>query len=229
MLQQYPFLMHGADWLPTLAEAAGLDTRGTLPLDGVSQWAAMQNVATTGRLGAATPPRKHVTLGNSTNSCSWPKGDPRRTRYEVGGELSELAGTVDCGFAIRADDTTAEGGHKWKLIRGYGGGPDTWCNSSHNGAVCDNHLVPAAANLPLPTTPTPGVSKCPGGICLYDIGADPHERTELSAMHADVVSELNTRMDAVLASYTHYEEDTSCGPPKFANDSHVGRAWQPWC
>ena len=222
--------MHGADWLPTLAAAAGLDTRGTLPLDGVSQWAAMQNVASTGELDAATPPRKHVTLGNSTNICSWPEGDPRRARYEEGGELSTLAGTVGCGFAIRADDTTAEKGHKWKLIRGYGGGPDTWCNSSHKGALCDNHLVPATtARSPVPAPPVPGVSKCPNGICLYDIGVDPHERTELSAMHADVVSELSIRMDEVLGSYTQYEIDTNCAPQKFANDSHVGRAWQPWC
>ena len=26
--------------------------------------------------------------------------------------------------------------HHWKLIKGYGGGPDTWCNSSARGAVC---------------------------------------------------------------------------------------------
>ena len=75
----------------------------------------------------------------------------------------------------------------------------------------------------------PGVSRCPGGTCLYDIGADPHERTEVSAQHADVVREMSGRMDAVLESYRQYELDPSCGPAAFANDSHVGKTWQPWC
>ena len=325
-LKQYPHLMHGADWLPTLAEAAGLNTSGTLPLDGVSQWAAMQHVADHYDVAGAptSPPRRHVTLGNSTNSCSWPKGDPRRARYEAGGLLPDTVDDgkqmVSCGFSIRADDTRAQPGRQWKFVRGYGGGPDTWCNSSAGAPNCDNHLVPPSHSVvvvasggvcssakkacfsghdirtfeskttdgsdccaacaaepecvgwthnvveqkglkcfikralvdgvecgggisgtngaaplppvgpaPSPPGPTPGVSSCPGGLCLYDLGADPHERTELSALHADVVAEMGERMDAVLASYTQYEIDPSCGPATFGHDPRVGKAWQPWC
>jgi hypothetical protein len=36
-------------------------------------------------------------------------------------------------------------------------------------------------------------------------------------------------MDGVLRTYTEYAIDPSCGPATFANDSHVGEAWQPWC
>ncbi len=34
-----------------------------------------------------------------------------------------------CGFSIVNDTGT----QLWKLIRGYGGGPDTWCNTSKLG------------------------------------------------------------------------------------------------
>ena len=117
-------------------------------------------------------------LGNSTNDCSWPLGDPRRAKYEgpewaearkagariyfsttfrnmptvnaegrveseggLGKALPRLqatfrstrvlgvrrrhapkvfkkTGSAGCGFAIRNS--------RWKLIKGYGGGPDTW-------------------------------------------------------------------------------------------------------
>ena len=73
------------------------------------------------------------------------------------------------------------------------------------------------------------MSSCPNGLCLYDIGNDPNERTEVSALHADVVREMSARMDAVLESYRQYEIDPSCGPTTFADDSHVGKTWQPWC
>lgn len=351
-IQQYSHLMHGADWLPTLAAAAGLNTSGTLPLDGLSQWAAMRAAAAdkqradahgqlsgqmSGQLSgqpegvlsqadaAVAPPRRSLTLGNSTNSCSWPKGDARRARYEAGGLLeADASANVGCGFAIRADDTRAQPGRSFKLVRGYGGGPDTWCNTSASGNVCDNHLVPPSLSVvparvgssggatcagathacfpgndlrnfasnstdgsdccaacaaeaqcagwthnkisegrmacfikhtlrdgvvcphgtsgtngtaplppvgpaPSPPSPAPGVSSCPHGVCLYDLGADPHERTELSALHADVVEEMGVRMDAVLASYTQYELDKECGTAVFAHDPTVGKAWQPWC
>ena len=340
---QFTHLMHGADWLPTLAEAAGIakaDVGGALPLDGVSHWAALS-----GAPGAARrPQRTNVTLGNSTNECSWQAlGDPRRVRYEahgavnVGSEAEILrAQKLGCGFAIRADDL--EVGRSWKLIRGFGGGPDTWCNTSKaaGGNVCDNHLVPpptaaatavatAASSLsalrlacsstaglcfpkndlshfhsnrtdgadccaaciadakcggwthnkdtgkgrgptcylkttlagiapdaspdcisgtngatpmpvgptPAPTPPTPptppGLNSCPNGYCLYDVAEDPHERTELSALRGDIVAAMITRMEDVLRSYDQYEEDKSCPPVTYANDSVVGKSWQPWC
>ena len=378
---EFKHLMHGADWLPTLAAAAGIapaDVGGSLPLDGVSQWAALSGAAAPG----APPRRTNITLGNSTNMCAWKSGDPRRARYEVAmeggghtesamaaatggggagvgggaaaigadyavnaGSAAEVlrAQTLGCGFAIRADDL--EAGRSWKLIRGFGGGPDTWCNTSKapGGNVCDNSLVPppssasaaaaAAAGsssssssssssggsgssaalacstvagvcfpkddlrnfksnstdgadccaacaadaacagwthnaasaggpgcwlktslagdrrsgsdcisgtngaAPVPAAPTPdptpppapGLSSCPNGYCLYDTASDPHERTEVSALHGDIVAAMIDRMDAVLLTYKQYEIDASCGPATHGNDSVVGKTWEPWC
>lgn len=135
--------MHGADWLPTLASMAGLDLSQSLPLDGLSHWAAL-----TGAADSPSPVRRSVTLGNSTNACSWPKGDPRRSKYEV---LPAAAQALGCGFAIRADDLGD--GRAWKLVRGYGGGPDTWCNST-SGQVDD--VTPSHASRAALTATTVG-------------------------------------------------------------------------
>eukprot|EP01065_Artemidia_motanka_P018039 TRINITY_DN2140_c0_g2_i1.p1 TRINITY_DN2140_c0_g2~~TRINITY_DN2140_c0_g2_i1.p1 ORF type:complete len:603 (+),score=210.53 TRINITY_DN2140_c0_g2_i1:52-1809(+) len=102
----YSGLMHGADWLPTICDAAGASTSGTLPLDGVSQWAQLQAPA------SAKSPRDGFVYGNSTNDCQW----------------HPVLGKLQCGFGIRHE--------QWKLVRGYGGGPDTWCNTSASGPVC---------------------------------------------------------------------------------------------
>ena len=62
---EFNHLMHGADWLPTLAAAVGIapaDVGGALPLDGVSHWAALSGTP------GATPQRTNITLGNSTNA-----------------------------------------------------------------------------------------------------------------------------------------------------------------
>lgn len=99
-------MMHGADWFPTICEAVGIDTNGTLPLDGVSQWKAINE-------GNDAPyARSNFVYGNSTNDCSW----------------KEEENAIPCGFAIRNDH--------YKLTLGYGGGPDTWCNKSSHGNEC---------------------------------------------------------------------------------------------
>ena len=120
----------------------------------------------------------------------------------------------------------------------------------------------APVPVPPPPAPPPSPVGCPDGVCLFDVSADPHERTELSALHAEVVEQMARavepreprgpdrhvrlihsltvslvgapapqakRMDGVLRTYTEYAIDPSCGPATFANDSHVGEAWQPWC
>lgn len=296
--------------LPTLSSIAGYNLTGTLPLDGVNQWAAIT--------GTALPPRDTVVIGNSTNECSWEVSDPRyhghasvsahgadlpAGAFSVGGS----AAAVGCGFAIKK----YVGAQHWKLIKGYGGGPDTWCNSTagepscgepettlpwttQNGAcaiqngtcypssknlidmpltnasaccaACDEHpacvaftwnvvggptKVPTCylkstmdnttraspdcvsgttRRTPLPPTPPPEPrSSCPGGWCLYDTAVDPYELHECSAANADVVAEMQAMLADVLKSYTQYEIDPSCPPVQYQNDSHVGRAWQPWC
>ncbi len=49
-------LMHGADWLPTLCEGAGLDCSNATNLDGVSLWSALST-------NASTSPREEFVYG----------------------------------------------------------------------------------------------------------------------------------------------------------------------
>ena len=197
--REYQGLMHGADWLPTLGEVAGYDLQGTLPLDGVSQWAA---------LSGKTPatPRTEVVLGNSTNLCSWQdENDPRRARYLDEDINAQQKG---CGFAIRSQ--------QWKLLQGYGGAPDRACNTSSAG---DQVSCRAQSGT--------GTATCPDGWCLYDVTSDPYEENEISGDSPDVLASLKTRMGAILRGYTQYELDRSCAPHKFVNTSLP--VWAPWC
>jgi len=172
----------GADWLPTLADVAGYDAKGGLPLDGVSQWAAI-NAPTTFLTAGASYPRQYVVLGNSTNDCKW-AADARQDD-----QPSAMAAPTDvgCGFAVHLNDGT----HGWKLIKGYGGGPDTWCNTTAGKPSCLNRTSPAGG-------------RCPLGWCLYDVVADPEEFNECSAQQPNVVKEMQARMATTLQTYTQY-------------------------
>jgi hypothetical protein len=129
--------MHGADWFATISTVAGFGLNGTLPLDSIDQWGAIL-----GDFAGASGPRTKIVIGNSTNMCSWHASDPRNhanadpardgSDLPAGFYLGASGSALACGFAIKEYD----GDHHWKLIKGYGGGPDTWCNSSSSGAVC---------------------------------------------------------------------------------------------
>lgn len=223
----FSHLMHGSDWLPTLAAAAGIPIISKLPLDGVSQWPALSSPPT--KTGASWPAaaRTFAVLGNSTNNCKWPKGDPRAERPR---RHAQFDGPDDpgCGFAILKWEEDAH----WKFIRGYGGGPDNWCNSTANKSepVCDNHVVP-------PAGANESSSACSGivgsdGHCLFELTSDPFERSELTGVpmqYDGIVTKMQAAVDLALTTYTQYEIDPSCGPATFANDSEVGTTAQPWC
>ena len=66
--KEYHGLMHGVDWLPTLSDIAGYDLKNTLPLDGVSQWKAMNDVVNTIK-GTVSSPRNTLVYGNATDYC----------------------------------------------------------------------------------------------------------------------------------------------------------------
>jgi len=199
---EYNSLMHGADWLPTLSSVAGYPLTGTLPLDGVSQWGQIS-----GSEDRATPPRSGLVLGNSTNLCSWPVGDPRRSRYETAAAVQDAK--LGCGFGIR------EG--PWKLVQGYGGTPDWWCNTSKAGDKKHCRALPQMRH------------DCPEGWCLFNVEKDPWELDECSKTHQTVAKQLQDRMSSMLQSYTQYEEDKACPPVSYATDPKVGKTWEPWC
>jgi len=213
----YNLLMHGADWLPTLADVAGYNLTGTLPLDGVSQW----NGISRGEVQDISFARNSLVLGNSTNLCSWQVNDPRRTKYEdpINSNGAKIQTTAGCGFGLRVGD--------WKIIQGYGGNPDDWCNTTAKGRTCFNR-----------TEDVDGVddndnknrlTECPNGWCLFNIENDPLEYNEVSQHNPEILKELQKKMRITLETYTEYQLDPSCSSVTFANDSHVGKTWAPWC
>lgn len=133
MGKTYTGLMHAADWLPTLADAAGVslpaNDSGLQNLDGVSQWAAITSIGNPDAGLWSPPPRSGLVIGNSTNECTWSGLNQRITERS---DPLVAAGAVGCGFSIVKQQNQS----LFKLIKGYGGGPDTWCNSSKGGADC---------------------------------------------------------------------------------------------
>jgi hypothetical protein len=67
---------------------------------------------------------------------------------------------------------------------------------------------------------------------LYDVLSDPYELHEVSSVPANsgIVSAMQAKMAQILLSYHEYQEDPECqGKTTYANNSVVGKAWQPWC
>lgn len=167
----YAGLMHGADWFATISAVAGFGLNGTLPLDSIDQWAAILGEP------AAANPRTKIVIGNSTNMCSWSVSDPRHHANadpaRDGGDLpggfylGASGSALACGFAIKEYD----GAHHWKLIKGYGGGPDTWCNSSKSGAVCGTPSRSTAAYTHTHSAdPIPGEQTATDATCTLSNG-----------------------------------------------------------
>jgi len=82
----------------------------------------------------------------NTNDCKW------ITAGQLEFEHLQASGTIPCGFGIRDQ--------QWKLILGWGGGPDTWCNKTSEGLMCKDFV-----EQPEPTSP---VETCDErvGLCL---------------------------------------------------------------
>jgi len=192
----HQFLMHGADWLPTLGSVAGYDLEGTLPLDGKSHWKSIS-------AGDKKTPRSNVVLGNSTNLCTW---GPTQKDLDNDGQAANNEG---CGFGIRD--------LRWKLIQGYGGAPDGWCNTTEKGESCRK------------VNERDGSTECPGGWCLFDLSKDPLELNEVSGENPQVLERMKAGMSTVLQTYTEYREDKSCPPVTYVQDPVVGKSWEPWC
>ena len=215
---EYQNLMHGSDWLPTLSKVAGYDLKGTLPLDGISQWSGISSGKQQyDQENDSTRQRTSVVLGNATNLCSWKVGDPRRTKYDGYDDHSWSSDSAGCGFGLRDGD--------WKIIQGYGGDPDDWCNTTSNGRTCLNRTATATKN----NNGQKKLTECPNGWCLYNITKDPFEYQEISKDHPGVLNMLQSKMKIILETYTEYQIDPSCSTAKYKNNSHVGKSWAPWC
>lgn len=213
-VQGKPFerLMHGVDWLPTLAEAAGLNVSNSLtrlPLDGVSQWRNLQGQED-------TEVHKEIFYGYSTG---FPL--PRS-----GSAIRDLRWKL-----IRGEDTA------WAPLGKFPGGP--WyctpncvnCSASKGYDFLDQECpkdISEDAESPrrLADWNFPFFGKKEKKIQLYDLLWDPAETTDLSADRPDIVEKLGARLDKWEAdTYIAPGEDpagTKGCPPQPAFPNHDG-------
>jgi hypothetical protein len=69
-----------------------------------------------------------------------------------------------------------------------------------------------------------------GTLHLFNIAADPDERTDVLDQHPDIASGFITALLAAEGGGTHTAVfDASCGPVVKPVDPHVGPVWAPWC
>jgi len=187
-------LMHGVDWLPTLAEAAGLNVSASLtrlPLDGVSQWRNLM-----GQKDEEV--RREIFYGYSTGFPN-----PR-----MGSAIRNLRWKL-----IRGEDTA------WAPLNIMPGNP--WyctpncvnCSASEGYDFLDQECpkdigveTTAPRHLGEAGLPTFAYQEFPNKtIQLYDLLTDPAETTDLSQSRPDVVEELGARLDK-------WEADTYLAP-----------------
>ena len=163
-------LMHHVDWLPTLAEAAGVSPPAGLALHGSSKW---------GMLTRGEPSDRGEVLLNI---------DP-----------CQPAGGVDPGAKPGAGNAAIRVGD-WKLHVGLTGPPWGWSTRngslSDGGAPAP---APAAGGAADPACGAPGQlwplrNMTIGGLFNVSDAADPWERDDVAASHPDVVAALLARL-----------------------------------
>ena len=210
-------VVHVSDWLPTfVAGVAGLPLANdsfAYPLDGVDQWAALTAP------GVVAPARSHATTGG-------PAGASRGIVHEIGGDnhirqeaylegpykLIRYFPTIyDHGRYACADNDCALG---WMPLPGRGEHPEP---------------PPAAENRTNGTAAT-AAALVDGGTWLFNVFADPLEKTDLSQREPAVV----TRMVAALAALAarpgcSWAEQKICPvDPLSSPAKYFGGVWTPW-
>lgn len=193
-------MLHAADWLPTFSTVAGYDVSGLKHIDGIDQWDVLAN-------GAA----------------------PQRTEFLYGRHDDAPNSTTD--NALRQGD--------WKLILGTGGKPNTWTPPVNVSAyVAPEALTTAAPDLSmLPpvdaevaalSAATAGASN--GTYLLFNLTADPSERSDLSGAYPEVVEAMAVRLLAILQTgVPAASNDPTCGPATYPKHTDVGTVLAPWC
>ena len=245
-------LMHHADWLPTLMEAAGVAYAPApgFELHGASQWPMLTRGA---------PSSRNETVTNI---------DPLQPAVGAGPPGQGNAAII-----------TADG---WKLLLGLTGPPDSWSppNASKrraaaaapacaaagfaNGTCYPGHSVPGVANPTDAATPAACCAHCasvPGCVAwtfrvgaracwtknapapsptpfavwplknmtaqLFNVFDDPEERNEIGAAHPDIVAALSARLaqwgEAARDPYFRLARVDPLSNPALRNDS-----WVPW-
>lgn len=218
-------LMHAVDWLPTLAEAAGLNVSDALTnmrMDGVSHWRNLQGQQD-------EEARQSIFYGYT---CGYPKkrsgGAVRNLRWKLirgpdtcpaplnrmpGGPWFCTPNCVNCSTSKHYDFLDHE------------------CpKESHHGAIASpRHLTEAVL--------APFAKDAHVQIQLYDLLTDPAETTDVSASEPEVLKQLGALLDEWEAqTYLGPGEDPAMtygcphqqGFPNHDGPKHVPVAY-PWC
>lgn len=212
-------LMHGVDWLPTLAEAVGLDLAEPLtqlPLDGVSQWKNL--------LGQETEVRNEIFYGYEDNNRNGAAIRDARWKLIRGtvqpfAKLNLIPGinplcTPNC---VNCSATT---GYDWL---------DQECPKD----VPSEHSSPRR----LTEMALPVLAKKEKEIRLFDLSVDEAETTDVSAEEPEVLQHLISRLDYWEGeTYLSPDVDPAFTPgcpkqPAFPNHDGPRRVpiGYPWC
>eukprot|EP01013_Petalomonas_cantuscygni_P038213 TRINITY_DN69277_c0_g1_i1.p1 TRINITY_DN69277_c0_g1~~TRINITY_DN69277_c0_g1_i1.p1 ORF type:complete len:523 (+),score=76.82 TRINITY_DN69277_c0_g1_i1:144-1712(+) len=186
-------LMHAADWLPTLIEASG-----------------------GGQPGAARG--APASLSPLDGMSVWES-------LRTGGPSPRLSILYNINPAT-PQQAVRRG--PWKLVTGLPSvarGSNQRCASepAHAGDYfCQNGWVPLSGHPEVPSSPSMNETTA-GGAYLYNVEADPTERSNVAADHPDLVAELRS----MLASYGHIPQPNPAYDVA-ADPRHYNLTWTPW-
>lgn len=219
-------LMHGVDWLPTLAEVAGIDASDSLtnlPLDGVSHWSNLQEQD-------GTEMRQEIFYGYSDGyPLKRPGSAIRNLRWKL------IRGKDTKDGPIRrvpgANGYCTPNCVNCTLTRGYTGLDRECPKGVHTAVASPRHLAEEERST-MQARGTQGKT-----VQLFDLLVDPAETTDVSLEQPEILKELTERLNFWEAeTYLAPDQDPARSPecpkqPNFPNhDGPLGvPVLLPWC
>ncbi|EGD83465.1 hypothetical protein PTSG_04073 [Salpingoeca rosetta] len=245
----YHNLMHAADWLPTLCDAAGVECHTQQSLDGVSHWDAMTT-------NTNSTLRGDVVLGNATDLCdatncgfAYRKGDWKFIRgtggmpFSWSTPMNQSGGNCNLAYGQCVDGAS--------LGRVTAATAADCCYTCTNTTKCtystflanqtsNNCLLFASSTASTLDTncisgahdpkQVPYTTLNPLGYQLFNIAQDPNEHTDVASSHADVAKQMNSELDSILQSYVQAQNDPNCPFPTSGwPQTRYGPVMVPWC
>lgn len=112
----------------------------------------------------------------------------------------------------------------WKYFQGTGGKPTSWYPPVNASGTCDVTNAHECGYYN-------DIDDVDGdGILLYNLEDDPTEHHDVSSDHSAQVTQLQTRLAALLKTgVPTAKNDPSCATAVLPTDPVVGKYWDPWC